>query len=84
MVMMVEGGLVTLGLFAWVFFRAAREGEERQRLLDLAAERGIELDERRAARAVASGHGALLERRLERSIGNGSEAAAPAGAGRGP
>jgi putative membrane protein len=74
-VMMVEGGLVTLGLFAWVFFRAASEGEERQRLLDLAAERGIELDERRAARAVAAGQGELLERRLlEGSGGNGAEA----------
>ncbi len=87
MVMMVEGGLVTLGLFAWVFFRAAREGEERQRLLDLAAERGVELDERRAARAVAAGQGELLERRLlEGPEGNGAEApeGAPAGAGRGP
>jgi cytochrome c oxidase assembly factor CtaG len=80
-VMMVEGGLVTLGLFAWVFFRAAREGEERQRLIDLAADRGIELDERRAARAVAAGQGELLERRLLEASGNGAEAAqgAPAG-----
>ncbi len=64
MVMMLESGFVTLGLFAWVFFRWARESEERQRLLDLATERGIELDERRAARAVAAGQGELLERRL--------------------
>jgi putative membrane protein len=62
-VMMIEGGLVTLGLFAWIFFRAAREGEERQRLIDLAAERGVALDEGRAARAAAAGQGARLEER---------------------
>ena len=60
--MMIESGLVTLGLFAWLFFRAAREGEERQRLLDLAAERGIPLDEARAERAVAAGQGARRTR----------------------
>jgi len=63
-VMMVEQGLVTLGLFAWLFFRAARESEERQRLLDLAAERGVPLDEARAARAVAAGQGARLRERI--------------------
>jgi putative membrane protein len=63
-VMMVEGSLVTLGLFAWLFFRAAREGEERQQLLDLAEERGIPLDEARAGRAVAAGRGAQLAERL--------------------
>jgi hypothetical protein len=61
--MMIEGTLLTLGLFAWLFFRAAREGEERQRLLDLAQERGIALDESRAARAVAAGQGGRLEER---------------------
>lgn len=72
-VMMVEGSLVTLGLFAWLFIRAAREGEERQELLDLAARRGVELDERRATRAVAAGRGAELRERIT--------AAAPAGEG---
>ncbi|MDX6666477.1 MAG: putative rane protein, partial [Solirubrobacteraceae bacterium] len=56
-VMMVEGSLVTLGLFAWLFIRAGREGEERQALLDLAGTHGVVLDERRAARAVAAGRG---------------------------
>lgn len=64
-VMMVEGSLITLGLFAWLFMRAAREGEERQQLLDLARARGVELDERRAARAVAAGRAAELRARLE-------------------
>ena len=64
-IMMVEGSLLTLALFGWLFARAAREGEERQELLDLAAARGIELTEARAARAVAAGRGAELRRRLE-------------------
>jgi putative membrane protein len=63
-VMTIEQGLVTLGLFTWLFFRWANETEERQRLLDLAHARGIPLDEARAARAVAAGQGARLEERL--------------------
>jgi hypothetical protein len=62
--MMIEQGLVTLGLFAWLFFRAARESEERQSLLDLAAERGVALEESRAARAVAAGQGERLRERI--------------------
>ena len=77
-VMMVESGLVTLGLFAWIFFRAAREGEERQRLVELAAERGFELDEARAARAVAAGQGERLRERIlgaeRRRVSGGSGA----------
>jgi cytochrome c oxidase assembly factor CtaG len=64
-VMMVEGSLLTLALFGWLFARTAREGEERQELLDLAAARGVELTEARAARAVAAGRGAELRRRIE-------------------
>lgn len=63
-VMTIEQGLVTLGLFTWLFFRWANETEERQRLLDLAHARGIPLDEARAARAVAAGQGDRLEARL--------------------
>jgi cytochrome c oxidase assembly factor CtaG len=66
-VMMIESGFVTLGLFAWVFFRWARETEERQRLLDLAEARGVPLDEARAGRAVAAGQGRRLEERLRGS-----------------
>jgi putative membrane protein len=64
-IMMVEGSLLTIALFGWLFLRAAREGEERQELLDLAAQRGVELSDSRAARAVAAGRGAELRRRLE-------------------
>jgi cytochrome c oxidase assembly factor CtaG len=63
-VMMIEQSLVTLGLFAWLFLRAAQQSEERQELLDLAAERGVALDEARAARAVAAGQGARLRERI--------------------
>jgi len=63
-VMMVEGTFLGLGLLAWVFFEVSREGIEKQRLLDLATERGVELDEARAQRAVAAGQGARLERQL--------------------
>jgi cytochrome c oxidase assembly factor CtaG len=69
-VMMVEGTFLGLGLLAWVFFEVSREGIEKQRLLDLAQERGIELDEARAQRAVAAGQGERLERQL---IGAGGE-----------
>ena len=50
-VMMIEQGLVTLGLFAWLFFRAAQQSDERQALLDLAA------GARRAARRGPGGAG---------------------------
>jgi cytochrome c oxidase assembly factor CtaG len=63
-IMMIEGTFLALGVLAWVFFEVAREGTEKQRLLDLAHDRGFALDERRAQRAVAAGHGALLERRI--------------------
>jgi cytochrome c oxidase assembly factor CtaG len=71
-IMMVEGSVLTIILLGWLFLKAAREGEERQELLELAARNGVELSERRAARAVAAGRGAELRRRL-------SGAAAPPG-----
>jgi len=63
-IMMVEGSIITLCLFAWLFVRAAREGEERQALLDLASQRGYALDDRRAARAVSAGRGEELRERI--------------------
>ncbi len=63
--MMVEGSLLTLVCFGWLFLRAAREGEERQALLELADAHGVELSERRAARAVTAGRGAELRERIE-------------------
>jgi putative membrane protein len=75
--MMVEGSILTIVLFGWLFLKAAREAEERQRLLELAARSGLELTERRAARAVAAGRGAELERRLARGVPEGDPAASP-------
>ncbi len=69
-VMMVEESLLTLGLFCWLFLRAAREGEERQDLLDFAHLNGLELTDERAARAVAAGRGAELRKRLESHLGD--------------
>jgi putative membrane protein len=63
-VMMVEGTFLGLGLLSWFFFEWSREGIEKQRLLDLALERGVELDEARAQRAVVAGQGARLERQI--------------------
>ena len=56
-VMMTEGGIVTLAALAWLFFRLAREGELRQELL----ERG--LDPRAVHRAVRYGRGHELSER---------------------
>jgi cytochrome c oxidase assembly factor CtaG len=68
-IMMVEESFLTLGLFCWLFLRTARESEERQGLLDFAQAQGLELTETRAARAVAAGAGAELQRRLEGHTG---------------
>jgi len=68
-IMMIEESILTLGLFCWLFMRAASEGEERQNLLDYARANGLELSEKRAARAVAAGRGGELRRRLEANTG---------------
>jgi putative membrane protein len=68
-IMMVEESFLTLGLFCWLFLRTAREGEERQELLDFAQAQGIELTDARAARAVAAGRGAELRQRIETRAG---------------
>src|SRR5215203_6825910 len=63
--MMTESGLLTFGLFAWLFLQWANQDSERQELLDLADRRGVDLDPRRAARAVAAGRGGELARSEE-------------------
>jgi cytochrome c oxidase assembly factor CtaG len=83
--MMVEESLLTIGLFCWLFLKVAREGEERQELLDYASSHGLALDEERAARAVAAGRGAeLWERLRQRSQGQPVPAGTPAGAAETP
>jgi putative membrane protein len=64
-VMMVEGSILTICLFAWLFLSAAKEGEEKQELLDYASDHGIALSEERAGRAVAAHRGDELRHRLE-------------------
>jgi putative membrane protein len=76
-IMMIEGTFLGLGLLAWFFFLAAKQGIEKQRLLDLAFDNGVELDSARAQRAVAAGQG----ERLEAQILAGAARAAEGGAG---
>lgn len=66
--MMIWTGAVTLGLFTWLFLRAAGRSAEKQELIELAQRRGLELDPARAARAVNAGQG---ERLRERILGGG-------------
>ena len=63
-VLMIQSGIVMFGVLFWLVLRWAREDTERQELLDLAYERGVDLDARRAGRAVASGRAAELRNRL--------------------
>jgi hypothetical protein len=62
--MMVEEMILTTLLLGWLFYRFARQDEERQALLDLAAEHGVELSNERATRAARAGRGALLRERI--------------------
>ncbi|MFN2616337.1 MAG: cytochrome c oxidase assembly protein [Thermoleophilaceae bacterium] len=68
-IMMIEGSILTILLFAWLFMKAAREQEERQQLLEYAEGLGVPLSRERAARAVAAGRGEELRGRLARGIG---------------
>lgn len=63
-IMMAEGGMVTLAVLAWLFLQWAKQDTERQRLLDLADARGVPLDPARAERAVGAGQSGRLEERL--------------------
>jgi cytochrome c oxidase assembly factor CtaG len=74
-VMMVEQIILTTVLFGWLFLRFATRDEQRQSLLDLAADRGISLSDERAARAVAAGAGERLRGRLLEEPATPSEAA---------
>jgi cytochrome c oxidase assembly factor CtaG len=68
-IMDIEAPVLTVLLFGWLFARFARENEERQALLDLAAARGVELTPERAGRAVSAGRGDELRARIEREAG---------------
>lgn len=64
-ILMAQGFVVMLAVLAWEFLRWAREETARQELLDLARERGVELDEERARRAARSGGAQKLRERIE-------------------
>jgi len=68
-IMMIEGSIVTILLFCWLFMKAARESEERQELAELAARVGVEMAPERIARAVAAGRGDALRERIESAAG---------------
>lgn len=68
-VMMAEGTFISFVLFAWLFYRAAREGEESQKLLDLANQHGIAVTDARTARAAAAGTTDLLRERISSRAG---------------
>jgi cytochrome c oxidase assembly factor CtaG len=63
-VMMIEESILTVLLLGWLFFRFARQDEQRQALLDLAAREGIELSDERARRAAQAGSTEVLRKRL--------------------
>jgi putative membrane protein len=64
-IMTIEGGLVTLGVLAWLFLRWAQQDTERQELVELAAERGVPLSDARAERAVSAGQGGRLAEKIK-------------------
>jgi cytochrome c oxidase assembly factor CtaG len=63
-IMMVEQVILTALLLGWLFFRWLKQEGERQELLDLAAERHVELSDERAARAAAAGRAARLREQI--------------------
>jgi cytochrome c oxidase assembly factor CtaG len=65
-VLMIQGGVVMLGVFLWVLIQWAAQDTERQELIDLAERLNVPLSEQRAARAAAAGRGSELRERLER------------------
>jgi cytochrome c oxidase assembly factor CtaG len=69
-VMMAEGTFISFVLFAWLFWKAAIEGEKSQQLLDLADAHGVELSHERSDRAAAAGTTELLRERIVTHLDN--------------
>lgn len=80
-VMMLESTVITIAIFTWLVLRWARHDTERQELLDLARERGVELSEERAERAVTAGQGARLRERIEAAGDTAERGTAPTSPG---
>jgi cytochrome c oxidase assembly factor CtaG len=66
-IMMIEGSIITILLFCWLFLKAARESDERQELAEYAARLGVEMPADRIARAVSAGRGEALRERITSS-----------------
>jgi cytochrome c oxidase assembly factor CtaG len=69
-VMMAEGTFISFVLFAWLFWKAASEGEKSQQLLDLADAHGVALSNERSDRAAAAGTTELLRERIVTHLDN--------------
>lgn len=63
-VMMAEGMFITFALLGWMFFKAAREGEESQLLKEHAQEHGVDISAARTERAAAAGTGERLREQI--------------------
>ena len=63
-VMLVEQSVVIVSLLGWLLARAIRDAARRQELAELADARGVAVDPRRIARAVAAHQEEALARRL--------------------
>jgi cytochrome c oxidase assembly factor CtaG len=81
--MMIEQMFLTILLLGWLFYRFALRDEQRQALMDLATQRGVELSDERAARAAAAGASDRLRERLlgvgTKTSGSASESPEPPG-----
>jgi putative membrane protein len=67
-VMLVEQSVVIVALLGWLLARALRDAGQRQELAELAADRGVPLDSRRIARAVAADQHEALARRMRSGL----------------
>lgn len=63
-VMMGEGSFIAFVLLGYLFFKAASESEESQRLREHASEHGVEISQARSDRAAAAGTGDFLRERI--------------------
>lgn len=74
---MLEGSLLTVGVFAWIFARWITQDSATQELIEYAEGLGIELDRARAHRAVRAGADDRLRRRLDEQAADVDRARSP-------
>ncbi len=76
-VMMGEGSFIAFVLLGWLFFKAASEGEESQRLKDLADQHGVEITSARADRAASAGTTDFLRERISSGAPDSGDSSKP-------